>query len=124
VVGSPFTLQYDLGGGLPSNLDNAAAITMEYLRTFLDSQFMLNPQLSLVDLSYTIQDSKLGSNPVSATFQVSVIFEDNGMTVPGPQDLDVLFSTAFSPPSVQELISSLAESGDEFSRTKNVNFVL
>jgi hypothetical protein len=130
VVGTPFTLQYALpaGGGLPADFAAAEATTIEYLRSYLEAQFAFNPSISLADLSYTVQESNVGTNPVSATFEVVLTFEDNsgdGVALPGRADVDVLFLTAFSQPSVQELITMLQGSGDaSFAQTTGVNIVV
>jgi hypothetical protein len=131
VVGAPFTLQYVLAPGStsrPTDFDQTAAATMEYLRTYLETQFAFNPSTTLLDLSYTVlEESDLNASPVSATFAVTLTFKDNG-TAPllGPADVNVLFFTAFSPPSVQQLITKLAGSGGgEFlAQTTGVNIVV
>jgi hypothetical protein len=126
VVGAPFTLQYVLapGSSPPADFDKTAAATMEYLRSYLESQFAFNPSTTLLDLSYTVPESDLNASPVSATFAVTLTFKDNGTALLGPADANVLFFTAFSPPSVQQLITKLAGSGAEFVQTTGVNIVV
>jgi hypothetical protein len=107
VPATPFSVTYTTNSGAtPVQLEEAAAITLDYLETYIISQFDLSTATVLDDFMGMLTGSNAGTS--TALFDASAIFSEASTFLPSTVDVDALMQAAFSPPLVIGLLTALA----------------
>jgi hypothetical protein len=107
VPASPFSITYSTdAGATPVQLEEAAAVTLDYLETYIISQFDLSTATVLDDFMGMLTGSDAGTN--TASFDATAIFSETSSFLPSTADVDALMQAAFSPPLVIGLLTALA----------------
>jgi hypothetical protein len=124
VPASPFSVQYDITG-TPTDADftQATDLTQQYLEDYFTQQFGLNVATIMTDFTGAVT----GTDPATdtASYAVSVTFDDTSAFVPTTADLDLMLIAAFQQPFVQTLLDSLAglPSSNPFATTTAANYL-
>jgi hypothetical protein len=63
-----------------------------------------------------------GSGPAQISYEVSLAFTESSFLIPSQEDVDLLLSTAFQPPTVNALLVELAMSAGAFATTTAVDY--
>jgi hypothetical protein len=107
VPATPFSITYTTdSGATPVQLEEAAAVTLDYLETYIISQFDLSTATVLDDFMGMLTGSNAGTS--TASFDASAIFSEASTFLPSTVDVDALMQAAFSPPLVIGLLTALA----------------
>lgn len=122
VVATRFEVDYDEFTALTSEFPLAEAITIEYLREFMETQFDFNflTTLNMFRGSLITSDAQNSA----ATYDLSLIFDESSIDTPNVEEVDLLVFSAFQRPFVGTLISALNElpTGNSFSTTTTVTY--
>lgn len=116
---TPFQLTFT-GVSSPSETDYDIVqdIILEHLARFMFTQFSFN-----LDFDFdTVDGSIVETNGNTVTFDMDALFGNTGRLFPTSDGVDVLTSTAFSRPTITELITLLANGGGAFAETTDVEY--
>jgi hypothetical protein len=95
---------------------------LAYLKAYVEEFYSKSPFTVLVSFSGSSTENNGAGNPALISFDVAAIFSTDSVVVPKAEDLNILISTALSPPAVNGLLDQLAALGvdNPFSNTINV----
>lgn len=104
------------------DFDAAAAVTLDYLKTYMTSQFAFNTDALLSDFVGSLTGTDLGR--VEASYDAALLFADSSTAVPASTDVDALLFAAFQQPFVQDLLDALGQlpASNPFSTTSAVTY--
>jgi hypothetical protein len=74
--------------------------------------------------SFDCSGSSFGTDPANILYDVSFVFEEGSFLIPTPDEVNLLLSTAFQPPSVNALVAELSLSAGAFASTTAVEYLV
>jgi hypothetical protein len=122
VPATPFSGGYINAGANPtiSEFEDAELRTCDFLRDFFVDFYSFSFETTLA--LFTCAAVTFGSGPAQISYDVSLTFTEDSFLIPSQEDVDLLLSTAFQPPTVNALLTELSLSAGAFATTTAVDY--